>query len=109
VSGLCGRVWTLRRDYPRIRGADDFVDWDEPGTVRVLFAHWVVEDGDGRSTLFSESRVAPVDRRARLRMRALWTAVGGFERLIGGEALGVAVRRAETGERWRVEGDRAST
>jgi hypothetical protein len=95
VSGLCGRVWTLRRDYPRIRGAADFVDWDEPGTVRVLFAHWVVEDGDGRSTLFSESRVAPVDRRARLRMLALWTAVGGFERLIGGEALRVAVRRAE--------------
>jgi hypothetical protein len=84
VSGLCGRVWTLGRDYPRIRGADDFLAWDEA-------------DGDGRSTLFSESRVEPVDRRARLRMRALWTAVGGFERLIGGEALRVAVRRAERG------------
>jgi hypothetical protein len=95
VSGLCGRVWTLRRDYARIGGADDFLAWDEPGTVRVMFAHWVDEDGDGRSTLFSESRVAPVDRRARLRFRALWTALGGFERLIGGEALRVAVKRAE--------------
>jgi len=35
------------------------------------------------------------DRRARLRMRALWTLVARFERLIGGEALQVAVRRAE--------------
>jgi hypothetical protein len=95
VSGLCGRVWTLRRDYARIGGADDFLAWDEPGTVRVMFAHWVDEDGDGRSTLFSESRVEPVDRRARLRFRALWTALGGFERLIGGEALRVAVKRAE--------------
>jgi hypothetical protein len=95
VSGLCGRVWTLRRDYPRIHGADDFLEWGERGTVRVLFAHWVEANGDGRSTLYSESRVQPVDRRGRLRLRALWAAIGGFERLIGGEALRVAARRAE--------------
>jgi len=97
VSGLCGRVWNLRRDYPEIGGAEDFLAWEQPGTVKVLFAHWIKEDGNGRSTLYSESRVRPVDRRARLRMRALWTAVGGFERLIGGEALRIAVRRAERG------------
>jgi hypothetical protein len=95
VSGLCGRVWTLGRDYPRIEGADEFLSWDQSGTVRVLFAHWVDGAGDGKSTLFSESRVQPVDRGARVRMRALWTALGGFERLIGGEALRVAVKRAE--------------
>jgi hypothetical protein len=95
VSGLCGRVWTLGRDYPRIEGAEEFLNWNESGTVRVLFAHWVDGAGDGKSALFSESRVQPVDRRARVRMRALWTAVGGFERLIGGEALRVAVKRAE--------------
>lgn len=95
VSGLCGRVWTLRRDYPRIRGADDFLAWDKSGTVRVVLAHWVESDGDGRSSLYSQSRIQPVDRGARLRLRALWTAIGGFERLIGGEALRVAARRAE--------------
>jgi hypothetical protein len=95
VSGLCGRVWTLQRDYPRLAGPDEFLAWDEPGTVRVLFAHWVVGGDDGRSTLLSESRVQPVDRHARLRMRALWTVVGRFERLIGGEALKAAARRAE--------------
>jgi hypothetical protein len=94
VSGLCGRVWTLRRDYPRIRGADDFVDWDEPGTVRVLFANWVEPDGDG-STIVSEARVAPVDRRAALRLRSLWVVIGVFERVIGGEALALAAERAE--------------
>ena len=55
ISGLCGRVWSLRRDYPRLEGADDFRDWDEPGTVRVLFAHWVEDDYE--PTLVSESRV----------------------------------------------------
>lgn len=97
VSGLCGRVWTLRRDYPRIEGAQDFLDWDEPGTVRVLFAHWLERGEDGGAALVSESRVKAVDRRAALRMRGLWAVVGRFERLIGGEALRVAVRRAEAG------------
>jgi hypothetical protein len=94
VSGLCGKIWTLRRDYPRLGGAEEFRAWDEPDTARVLFGHWVEEDGD-RSTLVSESRIEPVDRRARLRTRALWTALGQFERLIGGEAMRVAARRAE--------------
>jgi hypothetical protein len=94
ISGLCGRIWTLQRDYPRLDGPDDFRSWDEPGTVRVLFAHWVVPDGAG-STIVSEARVAPVDRRAALRLRSLWVVIGVFERLIGGEALALAAERAE--------------
>src|SRR3954447_15199129 len=56
LSGLCGRIWTLARDYPRLSGPDEFASWDEPGTVRVLFAHWVDDAGDGRATLVSEAR-----------------------------------------------------
>jgi hypothetical protein len=63
----------------------------------VLFAHWVEPGRDGGSTLVSEARVAPVDRAAALRLRALWTVVGPCERLIGGEALARAARRAEAG------------
>src|SRR3954470_19886211 len=51
LSGLCGRIWTPARLYPRLRGPDEFASWDEPGTVRVLFAHWVDDAGDGRATL----------------------------------------------------------
>jgi hypothetical protein len=95
ISGLCGRIWTLQRDYPRLDGPEDFRAWDEPGTVRVLFAHWVTPEGDG-STIVSEARVAPVDRRAALRLRSLWVVIGAFERLIGGEALALAAKHAET-------------
>jgi hypothetical protein len=97
VSGLCGRLWTLRRDYPRLDGPEDFLEWDEPGTVRVLLADWVEAEGEGRAAVCSESRVAPVDGGASLRLRALWAIVGGFERLVGGEALTAATRRAEDG------------
>ena len=41
ISGLCGRIWTLQRDYPRLDGPEAFRAWAEPGTVRVLIANWV--------------------------------------------------------------------
>ncbi|HEY2636488.1 MAG TPA: hypothetical protein VGI54_03795 [Solirubrobacteraceae bacterium] len=97
LSGLCGRIWTLTRDYPALAGPEEFRGWDEPGTVRVLFAHWVEPAGDDGAALVSETRVEPVDRRARFALRSLWLGVGMFERLIGAEPLSLAARRAETG------------
>jgi hypothetical protein len=95
VTGLCGRIWTLSRDYPRLDGPEAFRTWDEPGTVRVLFGHWVRAAGDGRAEIVSEARVQPTDRAAALRLRALWTVIGRFERLVGAEPLSLAARRAE--------------
>jgi hypothetical protein len=97
VSGLCGRIWTLARDYPRLDGAAAFAEWNEPGTVRVAFAHRVAGDGDGRAEIVSEARVQPVDARARLRLKAIWTVLGRFEPLVAAEPLTLAVRRAEGG------------
>jgi len=95
ITGLCGRIWTLARDYPRLSAPSEFAEWAEPGTVRVLFGHWVHDTGDGRAELVSEARVQPVDARSALRLRALWTVIGGFERLVGAEPLDLAARRAE--------------
>jgi hypothetical protein len=93
LAGLCGRIWTLTRDYPRLDGPEAFADWAEPGTVRVLFGHWV-EEADGGAELVSEARVQPTDRTAAHRLRALWRVIGPFEKLVGAEAIGVAAARA---------------
>ena len=95
VSGLCGRIWTLQRDYPRRAGPEAFRDWDERGTVRVLFAHWTEPCAGGGAEIVSEARVDPVDATARLRLKALWTVIGPFEPLVGAEPLAVAARLAE--------------
>lgn len=95
ISGLCGRLWTLTRDYPTLEGPDDFLQWSQPGTARVLIAHWVEPDGEGGAVLCNESRISPVDRSAAARLRALWAVLGRLERLVGGEVLGAAARRAE--------------
>ena len=68
--------------------------------MQVLFAHWIEAGADGRSTLVSEARVAPMDASARLRMRALWSVIGRFERLVGAEPLTVAARRARSNCGW---------
>jgi hypothetical protein len=96
LSGLCGRIWTLARDYPRLSGPEAFEAWDERGTVKVLFAHWTRPHPDG-AELVSEARVTPVGRRAALRLRGLWSVVAPFERLVGAEPLTIAARRAEAG------------
>jgi hypothetical protein len=104
ISGLCGRIWTLARDYPDLAGPEAFRDWDGSGTVRVLFAHWV-ERGEGDELgLVSEARVQPVDSRAERRLRVLWALVGPFEGLVGTEALKAAVQRAENGARRSQDG-----
>jgi hypothetical protein len=95
VSGLCGRIWTLAHDYPRIEAPAAFSAFDEPRSVRVLFAHQVTPGKNGTSTIVSEARVAPTDRIATARLRALWLVVGPFERLIGAEPLALAAAAAE--------------
>ena len=97
ISGLCGRIWTLARDYPDLAGPESFGDWDRSGTVRVLFAHWI-EPGEGDEfELVYEARVQPVDSRAERRLRVLWALVGPFEARAGAEALKAVVGRAEDG------------
>jgi hypothetical protein len=95
ISGLCGRIWTLARDYPHLTGADEFAAWSRRGTVRVLFAHWVVPLDGERAELCSEARVAPVDRVSAVRLKALWTVIGRFEPLVASEPLSVVARRVE--------------
>jgi hypothetical protein len=96
VSGLVGRIWTLRRDYPRLADGDAFQAWSRRGTARVVFANWVTADGDG-SVLHAEARVQPVGVQGRLGVGAVRPLVGRFQHLVGSEGLRAAVRRAEGG------------
>jgi len=94
VSGLCGRIWTLRRDYPVLAGPDEFRAWSEPGTARVTLATWAERDGD-RAVISSEARVGAVDRQGRLGLVAVRPLIRASNRLIATEALALAARRAQ--------------
>lgn len=95
VSGLVGRIWTLRRDYPELGDPEEFREWSRGGTVRVAFANWVGTADDGRSVLTSESRVQPLGVQGRIGLGAVRPLIRGFHNLVGSEGIEAAVSRAE--------------
>jgi hypothetical protein len=90
VSGLVGRIWTLRRDYPQLSAPEDFRQWSNSGTARVVLAHWVSDGG-----LHSEARVEAFGARGRAGVAAVRPLTGAFHHLIFSDGLAAAVRRAE--------------
>jgi hypothetical protein len=97
VSGLVGRIWTLRRDYPRLRSADEFRHWTESGTARVVFANWAQGASGGRAALASETRVKAIGIQGSIGVAAVRPLVLTFQHLVGDEGIRAAVGRAERG------------
>jgi hypothetical protein len=95
ISGLVGRIWTLRRDYPILETPEQFTDWSRPGTVRVLFGNWIEPAGEGRAALASEVRVQPFGLQGRIGLAAVRPLVSAFQGLVASDGIAAAVRRAE--------------
>lgn len=95
VSGLVGRIWTLRRDYPVLEGAEEFIDWSRSGTAKVVLAHWVEPDEGSGSLLRSEVRVKAFGPQGRIGLASVRPLISGFQHLVASDAMAAAVRRAE--------------
>jgi hypothetical protein len=97
VSGLVGRIWTLRRDYPALDEPGEFITWSRSGTAKVLFAHWVEPDQNSGSLLRSETRVETFGAQGRIGLASVRPLISGFQHLVASDALAAAVRSAERG------------
>jgi hypothetical protein len=98
VSGLVGRIWTLRRDYPQLEDPEEFENWSTGGTARVVFANWIEAEPSGsRSAIRAEARVEPIGAQGRLGVAAVRGLVSAFGSLVGSDGIEVAARRAERG------------
>ena len=95
VSGLVGKIWTLRRDYPKLEGPEQFRQWTTPGTTKVLFANWVEDAARGGSVLSAEVRVQAYGAQGRIGLATVRPLIRGFQHLVGSDAIAAAVRRAE--------------
>jgi hypothetical protein len=93
VSGLVGRIWTLRRDYPRLEDPEEFRSWTKRGTARVVFANWAAD-----GALQSEARVEAFGSQGRVGLAAVRPLVSAFHHLIGSDGIQAAVRRAEASQ-----------
>ncbi len=95
ASGLVGRIWTLRRDYPRLSEREEYQDWDRAGTAKVLFGNWVVARHGGGAVLHSESRVQAYGVQGRLGLGSLRPLIATFQNLVSTDAMAAVIRRAE--------------
>lgn len=95
VSGLVGRIWTLRRDYPVIEDPGQFREWSRSGTAKVMFAHWVEPASGAGSRLRSETRVQAFGAQGRIGLASVRPLIAGFQQLVASEALAAVVRVAE--------------
>ena len=95
VSGLVGRIWTLRRDYPKLNDPEEYRDWHRPGTARVLFANWIDESPGHQATIHAEARVEAIGAQGRVGVAAVRPLVRAFGSLIGSDGIELAARRAE--------------
>lgn len=95
VSGLVGRIWTLRRDYPRLEDPEQFRAWSTGGTARVVFANWIETTSEQRAAINAEVRVEAIGAQGRVGVAAVRPLVGAFGSLIGSDGIEMAVRRAE--------------
>jgi hypothetical protein len=95
VSGLVGRIWTLRRDYPELKDPEEFREWHTAGTARVVFANWISDADEHRATIHAEARVEAIGAQGRIGVAAVRPLVRAFGSLIGSDGIEVAARRAE--------------
>ena len=96
LSGLVGRIWTLRRDYPVLDDPESFREFSERGSARVAIAVWSEPESPG-GALCAEARVEGLGAQGQLGVAAVRPLVRAFQHLIGTEALRAAARRAEAG------------
>ena len=95
VSGLVGRIWTLRRDYPQLGTPAEFDEWSQRGAARVVFANWVQARRGGGAVIAAEVRVQAIGAQGRIGIAAVRPLVRAFQHLVASEGIAAAMRRAE--------------
>lgn len=93
VFGAAGRFWRVREGNDAIADAEDFRDYDEPGSAKLAINLRAV-DAEGGCTLSTETRVLATDPGARRRMRLYWALIRGPGDLIRREVLAATARAA---------------
>lgn len=96
VLGAVGRFW--KRDFgARTVSADEFVDFDEPGYLKLAVSSRVVPLGYDQSILHYEARAEATDDEARRQFVRYWKVIGPGNDLIVRRAL----HRIKAEAEWR--------
>lgn len=94
VLGLTGQFWTLSGRLLRTN-AEDFPNFSESGYAKAVWNFSVKDEGGGKVTLATETRVLCLDEVSRKRFRRYWSVISPFSGWIRNEALRLIKESAE--------------
>lgn len=97
VLGLTGQFWKLRGggDLGKPRTAAEFVAYNRPDVCKAVVDFRIIDLGDGRCRLTTETRVHVADPAARRSFRRYWLVIRPFSGLTRILFLRAVRRRAE--------------
>jgi hypothetical protein len=94
VYGMVGRPW-VTESPPDVSGPGEFLEFDEPGHIRVAFNIRMVELDDGRYRVSTETRTLGNDAEARRVFARYWRVIYPGSAIIRRVWLDAIIRRAE--------------
>jgi hypothetical protein len=95
VFGLAGRFWRFDGGLERLCGPDEFRAFAKDGCVKAAWNLRVVDEGQGKSRLTTETRVRCFGPSASRKFRLYWALIGPFSGAIRTTLLRSVRRRAE--------------
>jgi hypothetical protein len=98
---LFGAANVREQRRPDVRTATQFVDYREPGSVKMAFDFRAVEAGGGWSVLSTETRVMALDDATRSGMGRYWRLIVPGSGLLRRQWLDGIKRRAESADQGR--------
>ena len=94
--GLVGKFWRPVIEFARVRSADEFRAFDEPGFAKTVYSLSARELGPSKTLVSGLVRTATTDEHARRWFRRYWTfGVGSGAHILVGALVDSACRAAE--------------
>lgn len=100
VYGLAGRFWSLDYGLEKFSGSAEFLAIKTPGSAKLALNFAVGLDGDGKTILSTETRIACADAAARRRFAPYWYLIRPVSGLIRRRTLN-AIRRSSEAKSYR--------
>lgn len=95
LLGLVGQPWKPSGGLKKVDAAS-FKGFEETGFAKMAW-NFAVKETDGRTQVFTETRIKCLDSESRRKFGFYWTFIGPFSGIIRTEMLKTIKRRAELG------------
>ena len=80
VLGMIARVWTVKGDVQKVT-PEEFRNWNQSDFLKVAF-NFYLDAKDNGTVLSTETRILPIDRKAKRYFKVYWAFVAPFSSLV---------------------------